>query len=229
MLSFKCLSSGSRGNCYLIEADSGTLILDCGISIKGILSGLNFDIRKVVGAVCTHIHTDHHKAVDDLEYMGINVFKPYESENPKQYKQLGEFKIQSFELPHNGTNNVGYYIKINDQRILYLTDFEYCKYSFVKQQVQHIIVEANYDEKYLDKNIANFEHKVLGHCSLQTCKDFVSVNKSKALRNVVLCHLGAYSSDKQEFIKEIQSTTGVSVNVNCAEKGLEIELSEFPF
>lgn len=52
----RVLSSGSQGNCYLLEADTETLILDCGIPIKDIKIGLDFDLRRVSGVLVTHSH-----------------------------------------------------------------------------------------------------------------------------------------------------------------------------
>jgi Cft2 family RNA processing exonuclease len=52
-----CLGSSSAGNCYLLQADSGeTLILDCGIPIKEIKKGLNWDIRGIKGVIISHAH-----------------------------------------------------------------------------------------------------------------------------------------------------------------------------
>lgn len=52
-----CLGSSSAGNCYLLQADSGeALILDCGISIKEIKKGLNWDIRGIKGVIISHTH-----------------------------------------------------------------------------------------------------------------------------------------------------------------------------
>lgn len=52
-----CLATGSSGNCYLLQADNGeTLILDCGISIKEIKKGLDWDIRSVSGVIVSHAH-----------------------------------------------------------------------------------------------------------------------------------------------------------------------------
>lgn len=48
-----CLGSSSAGNCYLLQADNGeTLILDCGIPIKAIKKGLDWNIKDVVGVMC---------------------------------------------------------------------------------------------------------------------------------------------------------------------------------
>lgn len=51
-MKLKCLGSSSAGNCYLLTFNSGeTLILDCGISIKEIKKGLNWNIKDVVGVL----------------------------------------------------------------------------------------------------------------------------------------------------------------------------------
>lgn len=52
-----CLGSSSAGNCYLLQADSGeTLIVDCGISIKEIKKGLDWNIRGIKGVIISHTH-----------------------------------------------------------------------------------------------------------------------------------------------------------------------------
>jgi phosphoribosyl 1,2-cyclic phosphodiesterase len=55
-MKLKVLSSGSQGNCYLLETNTETLILDCGIPIKDIKIGLDFDLRRVSGVLVTHSH-----------------------------------------------------------------------------------------------------------------------------------------------------------------------------
>lgn len=53
----KCLGSSSAGNCYLLTSDSGeTLILDCGIPIKEIKKGLDWNIRGIRGMIISHAH-----------------------------------------------------------------------------------------------------------------------------------------------------------------------------
>lgn len=57
MLKLKCLATGSSGNCYLLSTENETLIFDCGIPIKEIKKGLDFDLGGIVGVVVTHSHT----------------------------------------------------------------------------------------------------------------------------------------------------------------------------
>lgn len=227
-----CLASGSSGNCYLLDSGTATLILDAGIQIKQIKKGLKWDISKVAGAVATHGHLDHSRSVKDLEDMGIPVFKPYDETIacPLRIK-YGSFDIQAFKLPHNGTPNYGFLITVENQKILYMTDFEYCKYVFQKQKVNHILIEANYISRLVDRDIPNYEHKLRGHCSLQTCMDLLNVNKSDALKTVILCHLSEENANAEEMVSEVQSVVGSGVFIDYARAGRQWELNgdECPF
>ena len=56
-MTLKCIGSGSTGNCYLLTSGSGeTLILDCGIPIKEIKKGLDWNIRGIKGMIISHAH-----------------------------------------------------------------------------------------------------------------------------------------------------------------------------
>lgn len=52
----RVISSGSKGNCYLIECSSEKLILDIGVSWNEALKGLNYNIGGVQGILVSHEH-----------------------------------------------------------------------------------------------------------------------------------------------------------------------------
>lgn len=53
----KCLGTGSKGNAYaLVDSEGHILLLDCGISIKDIKIGIDFQVSKIVGCLVTHSH-----------------------------------------------------------------------------------------------------------------------------------------------------------------------------
>lgn len=225
-MKLKVLSSGSHGNCYLLESDGEILILDCGIPMKDIKIGLDFDLSKVVGALVTHQHLDHSKSAEDLKKYGIPVWQPYLDGfdiNRVQKRGHGKFRITSFELPHDGINNCGFLIEISGQKILYMTDFEYCRYVFAKQNVNHILIECNYQQEYVDRGLPNFEHKVKGHCSLSTCKDFIRTNATDALQTVLLLHMGQGTCNPIECVEEIKKVANKAY-VDYARSGMEVEL-----
>lgn len=219
----RCLASGSSGNCYLLETEYGTLILDCGISATEIKRALNFNLSNVIGAISTHGHSDHSQSVIELRDMGIPVFAPYQNcRGDRTICQIGDFRINAFKLPHNDTLNFGFMVEVEGQRLLYMTDFEYCPYIFNKFNINHMLIECNYQTKYIDREKPNFEHKVKGHCELEVCKRFIEVNKTDSLKNVILCHLGRESVDIKEIVKEVDNVAKIGVHV--ATKGFEIEL-----
>lgn len=153
--------------------------------------------------------------------MGIKVFAPYMSDVKSEIYNNNCY-VQSFELPHDGTENYGFLITMDGQRILYMTDFEYCKYRF--KDINHILIECNYQEKYINTDAHSFEHKVRGHCGLETCKDFVYTNSSDSLNNVILLHLGAETCVGNEIVNEVKKVARIGSHVAYAYKGLEVEL-----
>ena len=182
----------------------------------------------------TDIHsfvTDHSKSVADIKKMGVTVWEPHLDEKTYQRKQFGKFNVQCFDLPHNGTSNRGFLIEVDGQKILYMTDFEYCPYVFAKQKINHILIECNYQQELVDRDLPNYEHKIRGHCSLDTCREFIKVNATDSLQTVILCHLGQGTTEPEECVAEIQKIVPVA-NVCVAERGLEVELrkkGECPF
>lgn len=166
------------------------------------------------------IVSDHSRSVKDFKKMGIPIFAPYIDGVMKG--KLGGFKISAFELPHDNCKNYGFLINYNGNKLLYLTDFEYCTYFFTQISVQNILIECNYQQKYISREDANYLHKVKGHCELETCKRFIEVNRTDKLRNVILCHLGRFSTNADECKAEIEKVAKTSVYV--ATKGLEVDL-----
>lgn len=225
----KCLGSGSSGNCYLLSTETETLVLDCDLPIREIKKGLDWDISKVVGVLCTHFHLDHAKSVKDFENMGVKVWKPFSESNLTDRMKFGGFSVQCFPLPHNGVVNFGFYINADGQKILYLTDYEYCRFNFKSLQINHIICECNYQQELVSRDLANYEHKIRGHCSLETCKSFIAANKTSALRTIILCHMGTETTIAEECLSEVQKAAGECVKCVCAAAGLQLELSKFPF
>ena len=251
MMKLKCLASGSSGNCYLLSTESETLILDCGIGIKDIKRGLNFDLSKIVGVIVTHGHADHSKSVKDFENMGINVCAPYElktlSEDGKPpnriYSKFNNFDITAFALTdkdnrfmHTNADGsecpcYGFLITHPELgRMLYITDTELVKWRF--KDINHILISCNYQKKYVDEdNLAKRNHVLRGHMELETVKDFIKTNNSDSLRNVILCHLSHDNANSEEMLVEVKKVAR-NANIYIAGKGLEVELKlddECPF
>lgn len=225
-MTLKVLDTGSSGNCYLLQSESETLIIEAGIPYKRILKGLDFNLMNVVGVVVSHSHSDHSKSAEDFKRAGIPVFAPYDlGENDVWIRS--QFTVQSFHLEHD-VPCVGFYILHPDMgSLVYLTDTEYCKYRF--PYVNHILAECNYDTRLIPEDHPAWVHILTGHMELQTTKGFIQANKSSELRNIILCHMSAENLDISVMQKEISEVAGKRVKVSVAESGLRVELSRFPF
>lgn len=241
-MKLKCIATGSTGNCYTLTSNSGeTLILDCGIPIKEIKKGLNWDIRGVVGAICTHSHQDHSKSVKNLNNMGIPVYAPYISQKPMAIGS-GAFRIQSFDLTtvngrwtHTDANGepcpiFGFLIMHPEMgKMLYITDCEVIKWKF--KDINHILLGVNYDKELVDTDNPKANHVFRGHLSIDTACNFVKANDSDSLQNVIMCHLSSENADKDSFIEKMENAVN-GANVDVAESNKEWLLdnpNECPF
>lgn len=241
-MKLKCIATGSTGNCYTLTSDSGeTLILDCGISVKEIKKGLDWNIKGIVGVLCTHKHLDHSKSVADIRNMGIRVFNPA-LDIFLDVVHFGDFKIRPFDLTtvdgrwtHTDADGTpcpafGFLITHKEMgKLLYITDTELIKWRF--KDINHILLGVNYDKDLVDTDNPKANHVFRGHLSIDTACDFVKANDSDSLQNVIMCHLSSENADKDSFIEKMKKVA-CGANVDVAEPGKEWVLrkgDECPF
>ena len=162
--------------------------------------------------------------------MGIPVHTPYKDTEHKRLKtKLGDFQIESFPIPHNGTENRGFLIRIEEQTICFLIDLEYCPYDLSKKDINVLIVECNYISDLVDDSLPNLVHKTLGHCELQTTIGIIQ-NCQKCLRKVILTHMSKGSTmDKERALKEIKKAIPPYIDVVFAKENMTEDISECPF
>lgn len=231
-MKLKCIATGSKGNCYTLTSNNGeTLILDCGIPIKEIKKGLNWDIRNVVGCIVSHTHSDHSKSVKDFENMGIPILAPYLGNSCKSMN-MGEFTVKPFDLTtidgnwtHTDANGepcpiYGFLITHREMgRMLYITDCELIKWRF--KDINHILLGVNYDKDLIDRdNTGKANHVFRGHLSIDTACDFVKANYSDSLQNVIMCHLSSENADSDSFVEKMKKVAR-NANVDVAQPGNE--------
>lgn len=246
MITLKTIATGSSGNSYTLMNDNEILLLDLGVSEKVIKKAIDFRISDVVGAVVSHVHADHSKAVKDFENMGIPVFshKDMEIDFPGEHEErkhirYGNFDINAFALTDMSgkfmhTNNdgsecpcYGFLIEHEDMgKLLYITDTELVKWRF--SGINHILISCNYQKKYISDS-AKRNHVLRGHMELETVKNFINANKSNALRTIILCHLSQDSADPKKCLSEVQKVVGEGVKCVCAAAGETVELSQYSF
>ena len=217
-----CIGSGSAGNCYALKYDDEILLLDLGMRFTEIKQGINYEIANIVGCVITHCHSDHSLSVKDFKKIGIPIWQPYITH--ERIMKFGSFTVQSFSVPHDDTECYGFFIKVDGQKIVYATDYEYIPVTFKKQEVNHFIIECNYQKERVSNNANNRNHVLKGHAELQTVLDVLKENQTESLQTVLICHLSDGNANEKEMVKTIKETVGNGVTVDYARKGLTIEL-----
>lgn len=246
-MKLKVLGSSSKGNCYILETPTGSLLLDAGVPFRKIQAALCFDLSGIQGCLVTHEHNDHCKAVNDLLKAGIDVYtskgtiEAIEEHHhrlgvvlPGFQFQIEDFYIVAFETQHDAAEPLGYLIqyKPTGEKLLFATDTYYLRYRF--GGVNYILIESNYIKDILDANIesgsvpqALAKRLLESHFSLDHVKGFMQANDLSEVRKIVLIHLSDGNSDAARMVREIHELTGKDVVV--ADAGEEIPLELYPF
>lgn len=127
-------------------------------------------------------------------------------------------------MSHDSVPCCGFIIKVNDEYAIYVTDAEYVKYNFKDLKPMAILIECNYQSKYVDMNIDHLAHIYRGHMELQTCCGFIKANQSQHLKNVILCHLSLSNANPEECRKAVADITESTVDV--AKAGMTIQIGD---
>lgn len=219
MLRLKCIGTGSKGNCYLLETESATLILDAGLPIKAIKKALDFNFSKVAGCVITHEHDDHMHSAKDLSVMCVPVFYGFRDEH--RHVKYGPFDIWKFPVPHD-VPCVGYYITVDGITTVYITDAQYCGWNFRNNKVQNFLVECNWQNDYIAEDLDEpvVSRVFQTHMSEDVCVRFLEANKTDEMSNVLICHMSDRRCDPEEAVERIRKTLGDLVTVDyCRPRG----------
>lgn len=246
-MKLKVLASGSKGNSYILETPTGSLLIEAGIPWKEILKGLDYDISKLVGCLISHEHQDHSKAIIDVMKSGIECYTGIGTAqalwlehyriNPMELKAqyvIGDFIVKSFDVEHDAKDPRGFMIqyKPTGEKLLFITDSYYSKYKF--KGLNYILIECNYIKETLDENIENgyipesMKPRLLqSHFSLENVKGFLKANDLSQCQEIILLHLSDRNSDANQMVKEIEELTGIKPKI--ADKGLEVELNMYPY
>lgn len=237
----KCVGSSSKGNGYILESENEILLLEAGCDLRSVQKMIDFNISKIVGCLISHEHGDHCKHVKQFQSRGI---KCYSGEKQQagietiygekviglpdfKMLQIGGFKAIPFQLKHSVANS-GYIINHKEMgTIVFATDMEYIGYDLKPFKPSHFLIEANYNLDFIRSDVANYKHKLEGHCSIQATIETIKKNVTTDLKNVILCHLGSFS-DPVDFLLKLEDIPGC-FNSYIAKPGLEIELNKSIF
>ena len=237
MLKFISFGSGSSGNCYYLATETDALIIDVGVGLRGLRKNCKeygVSLQKVHHVLVTHDHADHIKSIGSMSadfslpiyttrevHAGINrnycITKKVAPElacyvEKGQTIELGDFKVTPFNVPHDSSDNVGYFIEAGGTNLCLITDAgevtDEMK-AFITR-AHHLVIEANHDEEMVMSGpYPQFlKDRILsgtGHLSNKSCGEAIAQNMSEGLKHVWLCHLSEENNHPELARKTVES------------------------
>ena len=210
------LGSGSSGNCAYLEAGETRMLIDAGLSLRQIrerLAGIGRAPEGLSGVIITHEHTDH---INGLTALCAKIKVPIFCNRLTQeasYSQLktqfdcrifstgasfevGDVMVDSFSIPHDASDPVGFLLHAAGVRIGFLTDLGHAtKLALQRVRTANVLVlETNHDLKMLQESGRPWSLKQRiasrhGHLSNEEAADAAEEIMSAGLRHLYLGHL----------------------------------------
>ncbi len=168
------LGSGSGGNATVVSCAEGTFLIDAGLSAKQLvlrleLLGINAD--DLDGIFLTHEHSDHARGLnvflkersipiyanamtkEAIEW-GIKSKVKWKVFQTGQMFQIGELSVNSFPIPHDAAEPVGFVLETEYAKFGLVTDVG-CVTQSMRVNLKNsdaLFIEANYDEELLEND-----------------------------------------------------------------------------
>lgn len=253
MTRFVSLSSGSNGNCYYLGNEDCALLVDAGLSgraVKRRLEENGLSESSVRMILVTHDHVDHIKCLGSIsERLRVPIYAaPLVSSvlmnnryiaphiggcvrviNPGEHVENAGVKFCCFNVPHDATQTVGYYIDFFGDRFLFATDIGDVTDDLVRfgRMADHLVIESNYDVDMLMSG--NYPPLLklrimngYGHLSNEQTARFLKSAWHEGVRHVWLCHLSENNNTPQtaydsafKALKEIGASPGERTVLAC--------------
>ena len=219
MLRFTILGSGSSGNCAYLETEHVRLLVDAGFSAKQIdqrLGSIGRSVRDVQAIFLTHEHGDHVCGLPVLakrhnvpvycnrltaeclqpQLPGYTAWRLFESGATIDF---GDLKINSFSVPHDAYDPVGFMFYHALGNIGFLTDLGYATKLVIERvrASRALVLEANHDLRLLQEDTKRpwaVKQRILsrhGHLSNDAAAEVAAEVATDAMEAIYLGHLSA--------------------------------------
>lgn len=215
------LGSGSAGNCTLIETETTSILVDAGLSARQIVRRLQLigrGLDRLTGVILTHEHTDHTRALavlcrskplpvyaNRLTAEAITTSPDWNARIQISWRlfatghsfDIGDLTVDSFSVPHDAQDPVGFTIRHGAQAIGVLTDLGHATKLVIERvrEADALVLEANHDLKLLQEDTARpwaTKQRIMsrhGHLSNDDAASLASEVSGHRLRHVFLAHL----------------------------------------
>lgn len=165
MIKIKNLSSGSKGNLYIVYNNNIRILLECGINKASIIKKLNDEkltLRKFNACLISHAHSDHSKEIEYVNqylpvYANERVYDKYPFKGTiiehKKTFNIGSIKILPIRAEHGEMLNNAFIFKDEENIVFWGTDFSNISIDKLNFKFNEIWIECNYIPKLLEEEI----------------------------------------------------------------------------
>ncbi|MHB0869703.1 MAG: MBL fold metallo-hydrolase [Chloroflexota bacterium] len=240
------LSSGSSGNCYLVQAGSSLLLMEAGIGSRKLqqeMALLGFSTSQLSAVLASHEHVDHWRSAARLACRlriplvctpgswgagrGEYSSSPLLPLRAGRSLQLGEVTVDAFALPHDAREPIGFLLRSPEATVLLATDMGRMVDEVVERarEADLVILEANHDVEMLVRGPypAFLKARILGdrgHLSNEdAARTIVRIAEGRP-RDFWLAHLSHTNNSPGVALRSVLSVTrqeGLeSLNVSVA-------------
>lgn len=233
------VNSGSSGNSYALQSDSGEILLiEAGVPLKEVKKAIGYKTSKVVGCIISHAHSDHAKYIPEYLRAGINISS--NDEVAKKYLgvdtmyenitfRFGKFGVTPFEVKHDA-KNFGYLIHEPSYGTIFFATDCY-NLNFVIQGCKVYLAECNYSDAILDKAVTDgstprrqADRIRLSHMSMEHAISWLhDCDVEHCARKIILIHGSARHLIPNAAVSKFQQVLGVPTYY--AKAGLVVNLT----
>lgn len=265
-LDFISFGSGSSGNCSYIGSGKGGILIDAGVKdtyVEETLTQHGISMRDVGGILLTHDHSDHVRYVYTLlranKHMRLfctnrvltgilrrhSISKRIKEYHTPIFKEIPfrifDFEITAFEVPHDGSDNMGFSVEFDGRHFVLATDLGAVteRARHYMSQANYLMIEANYDlqmlrtgryPEYLKARIQTAS----GHLDNTDTAAFLKEIVNPALEYIFLCHLSQDNNTPEKALAAVRAAlteAGVSIgdaDGSAESRGRDVQLMALP-
>lgn len=265
-LDFISFGSGSSGNCSYIGSGKGGILIDAGVKdtyVEETLTQHGISMRDVGGILLTHDHSDHVRYVYTLlranKHMRLfctnrvltgilrrhSISKRIKEYHTPIFKEIPfrifDFEITAFEVPHDGSDNMGFSVEFDGRHFVLATDLGAVteRARHYMSQANYLMIEANYDlqmlrtgryPEYLKARIQTAS----GHLDNTDTAAFLKEIINPALEYIFLCHLSQDNNTPEKALAAVRAAlteAGVSIgdaDGSAESRGRDVQLMALP-
>jgi phosphoribosyl 1,2-cyclic phosphodiesterase len=250
------LASGSSGNCTLIATERTRLLIDAGLSRKEIrarLEACGQPADKIDAILISHEHSDHIAGLPVLaKHLKVPVFLTHltapsvnwngydpmlETYQAGSRLAIGDIEIDTFTVPHDAIDPVGFCFHTHGLKLGLVTDLGYIPAS-IKHHLRGtdlLLLESNHDLEMLKVGPYPWaiKQRVMGrkgHLSNDTVFEFIETDMAPSTSTLILGHLSV-NNNHPELVRlgAQQALAGRSLltKLVVAEHGRPTEVFEY--